>query len=403
MAFNKSLKIAIPVIIIAIIAIFAYSTFNSNPTGAVVEENEEGYPIYLFYGSGCPHCADEKAFLASISQEYNININEYDLSKNIEMYKDFVTRYNVPRTQWGSVPIIFIGEDYIVGYGSDETTGAEIERLIQKCPEACVDPSEKEKDGGEAIHHEASQTTIEGKEHVISVFGREIKIGVSTPLVLLAVLLALVDGINPCTLIVMLILLGYLVGVGSKKLVLKAGIVFVSVVYIIYSLFMFGLFNIMVMIPFLEKIKLGVAIFALFAGAVFIKDFFFLHKWFSLKIPKFTIPTLQKLKKTTSLLGVAVLAVFASIVELPCTAGFPVIYTTIMADRAVSSASSIAYILWYNIFYVIPLFVLVGLVYWAKLKVEDMEAWRKKATRWMRLVGGLVMLGLGIAILTGML
>lgn len=394
MALKNSFKLALLIIVLAVISAFAYIQFSS--TGAAVS-NEDGYPIYLFTASGCPHCSDEKAFLNSIKDNYNLSIREYEISKNIELYKEYATNYSIPRNKWGQVPVLFLKDgSYIIGYGSDETTGAKIESLIQDCIETC----EKE---AEAIHEEATEVTIEGKEHVISILGKEIKIGISTPLVLLAVLLALVDGINPCTLIVMLILLGYLIGVGSKKLVLKAGIVFVSVVYAIYALFMYGIFNIMIIIPFLEKIKLAVGIFALFAGAIFIKDFFFLHKWFSLKIPKFTFPTLQKLKKTTSLIGVAILAAFASIVELPCTAGFPVIYTTIMADRGVSTMSSIAYILWYNIFYIIPLLVLVGLVYWAHLKVEDMEEWRKKSARWMRLVGGLVMLALGIAILTGVL
>lgn len=390
------------IFVIAIIGIAAFFGLNQ-PTGTAVS-NEEGFPIYLFYAQGCPHCADEKAFLSKIQDQYNIKILEYDISKNTELYKDFLTRYNVPRTRWGSVPALFIDKDYIIGYGTDKTTGAKIEAMLQKCPQACISPAEKkESEKGEATNYEATEAILEGQEHTLSLFGREIKIGVSTPLIFLAILLALVDGINPCTFIVMLILLGYLVGVGSKKLVLKAGLVFISVVYIIYALFMYGIFNIMIIVPFLEKIKLAVAVFALFAGGVFIKDFFFLNKWFSLKIPGSAAPILNKLKRTTSIAGVAILAAFASLVEMPCTAGFPVIYTTVMADRAVSTASSIAYILWYNIFYVIPLFVLIGLVYWAQLKVEDMEAWRQKAARWMRLVGGLVMLGLGLAILGGAL
>lgn len=398
---NKS-KLAIILIILAAVSVFAYTQLS--PTGEATHTNEEGFPIYLFYAQGCPHCADEKVFLSKIQKEYNINIIEYDISKNVELYKDFLTRYNVPRTSWGSVPALFIDKDYVIGYGTDKTTGVKIKSMLEKCPQACISPAEKEKETeGEATNYESTEAILEGQEHTFSLFGREIKIGISTSLALLGVLLALVDGINPCTFIVMLILLGYLVGVGSKKLVLKAGIVFVSVVYAIYALFMYGIFNIMLIVPFLEKIKLGVAVFALFAGCVFIKDFFFLHKWFSLKIPGSASPILNKLKRTTSMFGVAVMAAFASIVELPCTAGFPVIYTTVMADRAVSTASSIAYILWYNIFYVIPLLVLVGLVYWAQLKVEDMEAWRKKAARWMRLVGGLVMLGLGAAILGGLL
>ena len=91
------------------------------------------------------------------------------------------------------------------------------------------------------------------------------------------------------------------------------------------------------------------------------------------------------------------LAFFASLIELPCTAGFPVIYTTVLSGLAIPEASFVHYfwIALYNLFYIIPLAVIIfifGYTFRGKAVSE-------KTVQRMKFIGGFIMLALGIVLL----
>ena len=57
----------------------------------------EEVDVYLFYGEGCPHCEAEEEFLDEIKEEYNLNINTYEVCKTL-IYdyftsKNFITHF----------------------------------------------------------------------------------------------------------------------------------------------------------------------------------------------------------------------------------------------------------------------------------------------------------------------
>ena len=111
------------VIKLLILAFFFLLPFN------VFGLEEEKVKLYLFYGDGCPHCADEKEFLDSIDDKYpNLEIIKNEVWYNDEnsllldkLEKELkITRSGVPTT--------IIGEEVIVGY--NYATGSKIERAI---------------------------------------------------------------------------------------------------------------------------------------------------------------------------------------------------------------------------------------------------------------------------------
>ena len=91
----------------------------------------------------------------------------------------------------------------------------------------------------------------------------------------------------------------------------------------------------------------------------------------------------------------ALLATFASLIELPCTAGFPLIYTGILSGQA-SGVSYYAYILLYNLVYVIPLLVIVALFSFGMSK----HTIKKETMGTIKYIAGLIMILLGILLLT---
>ncbi len=178
----------------------------------------------------------------------------------------------------------------------------------------------------------------------------------------------------------------------------KVGFTFIAGVFVVYVFLMLGLLNLISLLGWLSKIRLLVALVALFFGLVMVKDFFFYGRWFSLEIPKKTKPQLENLIKRGTIVSALVLALFSSLVELPCTSGLPLVYVTILAERGLVAWP---YILWYNLFFILPLVFIVVSVGLAYQKIDQLEKWRKRFRKVMRLVSGLLLLFLSAGLFLG--
>jgi len=406
-----------------LIFIFFLSIFS--PKGILAAEKVE---IYFFWGQGCPHCAQEKPFLEELKQKYpQLEVKEFEIYNSRENQELFQKVAQVYNTQPIGVPMTFIGKDFIVGFGTKETTGKEIENLIQNClTNVCPSPEEilaagridKWKPDKELPKEEPKKETnpIEKKEQVstplpkpsipeekkefsIPLFGKEIKISSQSSLLFLGIILGLVEGINPCMLSVLLFLLTYLLAIGSKKRAIKVGLVFVLSVFVIFFLFLLGLVNLISLIGFISKIKIVIAVFALIVSLILIKDFFAYGKGISLEIPKSAKPTIEKLIKSATIPSAILLAILSSLVELPCTVGIPLVYTTILAGK--SRELYIPYLMWYAFFVIFPLLVIIAGVAFAWTQVDRAEKWRLNFRKYMRLIAGLILLFLAIALFKG--
>jgi cytochrome c biogenesis protein CcdA len=93
------------------------------------------------------------------------------------------------------------------------------------------------------------------------------------------------------------------------------------------------------------------------------------------------------------------LGVLVSFVEIPCAGSFPFAFITILAERGIVGITAVLYLLLYNFFFVIPLILLVLIFYFGLQKVEKAEELRLKTRKYMRLVTGLILIVLGLAML----
>ena len=234
------------------------------------------------------------------------------------------------------------------------------------------------------------------------------EIGLSMPLPVFTALIAILDGFNPCTMWVLSFLLVLLISVShSKKRILVVGYTFVAVVFLIYFLFMAAWLNIFMYLGYIDILRIIIGSVALIAGLINCKEYFFFRKGVTLMIQdKHKKPLVNKIEsmkdkiKTGSmpaLIGASVvLAAFASLVELPCTAGWPLIYTTILAEKVFEdSMVYYGYLLLYNLIYVIPLAVIIT-VFGCFLKGKQVT---KEQMQIIKLIGGVFMVALGIVLL----
>jgi len=222
------------------------------------------------------------------------------------------------------------------------------------------------------------------------------QINLDLPLPVLGVILGLADGIfNPCALSVLFFFIAYIISVGSKKKSLILGTVYCSMIFLVYTFFMYGISFLISIVGYMSLIKTIVGYIIIFAGLIQIKDFFFYGKWISLEIPNFAGPKIERLVSMATIPSAILLGFFVSLVEIPCAGSFPLVYTTVLAER-VSGVTTLLYLLWYNLFFVFPLLLLNIVFYFGLMQVEKAEELRKKFRKHMRLISGLMLVILGI-------
>jgi cytochrome c biogenesis protein CcdA/thiol-disulfide isomerase/thioredoxin len=365
--------------------------------GAQAVEEHQELCIHVFMRENCSQCERTLPLLDQLEQDYNVTIKKYDVTNETskELYGKFKELYGI---EYVGFPAAFIGDRYLVG---DRAITENLEDEVKRClKEGCLCPLGKIRGITPYLPKPGEITPEEERKIPISILGFEAEMGAGTHILLLGVILGIVDGMNPCVIAVFLYLMGVLFGAGERKRILQIGFAFLATFFIIYFFYMLGLINIFNIIFFLREVKFIVAVFILAAGLIMVKDFFWLGRWFSLKIPDSAKPTISKLAKRATLPSAVFLAAFSTLVGLPCTTGLVLSYITTMAEIGAGSASTF-YLLWYNLFRTAPLLVLIALIYWANLKVERAERWRLKTRKYMRLISGVIMLALGISLLLG--
>lgn len=380
----------------------------SSPTPVAAQE---GNPVvvYMFWGDGCPHCAAAKAYFSEIEPKYpEIEFRYYEIYNSKENQEKFVKMADAYGFEAYGVPTIFIGDRYWEGYA--DTLNAELEEVIQNCIEnGCKDagagiivPAATQAPDPIATPNPSDPSNAEnpntGNRVIkIPVFG-EVDLN-NQPLFIATALIAFVDGVNPCSIWVLTMLIALTLHTGSRKRVALIGIIFISITALVYALFIAGLFTFLTFISFVTWIQVVVALVALVFALVNIKDYFWYKEGVSFTIDDEKKPGLFKrmrkvLDASNSLWGVisatVVLAAGVSLVEFSCTAGFPVLWTNMVSSQGVSTGEFILLLLLYMIIYQIDELVIFFAAVFT-LKASRME---EKHGRILKLIGGTLMLTL---------
>lgn len=216
---------------------------------------------------------------------------------------------------------------------------------------------------------------------------------------------ALADSINPCIFGVLIFLLAYMTKVfkKNKKKMLLAGLIYIATVYATYLVLGLGILKLTDAVSGLAMpFYWFAAILAILAGLVEIKDYFWYGRWFTLQMlpggaerVKRYAAIMEKLETDHPFLSVFIAVVLGFVVvlmELPCT-GAPYLAILALVSKG-ELATAIPMLLIYNLIFVLPLFVIVGLVYIGHTS-ESLEKWRKEHRGLMRLGMGLFLIALG--------
>ena len=242
---------------------------------------------------------------------------------------------------------------------------------------------------------------------IVPIIGKVDISKISLPLFTL--LIAGLDGFNPCAMWVLSFLLTLLLYSKSRRKMLLVGLIFVITSGVIYFIFMTAWLNFFLIFGYIKLIRLIIGGIAILMGIINLKDSFWFKKGLSLTIPDKAKPKLfksmrkivkeaQKSDKKISLsliIGTMALAVSANLIELACTAGFPAVYTRILTLKQLNVISYYAYLILYNAIYVIPLLAIV-VVFSLTLGAHKFN---EKSGRILKFIGGALMLFLGLILI----
>jgi cytochrome c biogenesis protein CcdA/thiol-disulfide isomerase/thioredoxin len=366
-------------------------------------------PIYFFWGDGCPHCATEKPFLEELASRYpEVEIRSYEVWFDQEARQVFLDMTDSLGFEPSGVPVTIIGNRHWTGF--HESIQAEIESYVINCIQnTCPDPGvgvlpgidptvDLPEEGVGGIDIEAGSENMLVLPLIGAVDLGARSLGFSTAVI------AFVDGFNPCSLWVLSILLALVIHSGSRKKTLIVGLTFLLVTTTVYVLFIVGLFKVFTFISFVGWIQVLVAAVALAFALINIKDYFWYKEGISLTVSDKQKPKIyrdiRKLmapdKSNLALIGATiVMALGISLVELPCTAGFPVLWTNLVAAQQVDSLTFSLLLGLYMLIYLLDELVVFGTVV-ITLRASKLE---EKHGRVLKLVGGVVMLTLAVVLL----
>jgi glutaredoxin len=349
-------------------------------------------PLYFFYGDGCPHCSKEEIFLEEMKETYEIEVLSYEVwynPENAELMNRLAAEHNTtPR----GVPTTFYNGRVWIGFS--DAIKEDIANEMRICAEVgCGMPTEAPMNSSQDADNKVVDLPIIGQVDVSEI-----------GLLSFTLILGILDGFNACAMWVLCFLLSLLIYSKSRKHVFMVGGTFIFISGLVYFLFMAAWMNAFIFAGHLRLIQVGISILAIIFGIVNIKDFFALGKGISFTIPESKKPSIIKKMRglvnpqtgiVLTLLGVAGLAFMVNLVELLCTAGFPAIYTSILAQYDLPGYAYYLYLLLYIIMYMIDDFIIFTVV----VSTMTSKRFTEKYGRLSKLISGIVILVLGIMML----
>ncbi len=357
--------------------------------------------IEVFSREGCPYCAAAKTFLDDLQRERpSLHIQYHDVGRDARALARLQTLAAAQGIRAPGVPAFWVRGELVIGFAGPEITGARITARLDRRTDSDRTESREGACGPQTVTS-CSDVTPPSDQVATRLFGTLSVRALGLPLFTLA--LGLLDGFNPCAMWVLLFLLSLLITIQNRaKMAMIAG-TFVAVSGLVYFAFMAAWLNVFFLLGMARPTQVALGTIAFLMGAFHIKDGVGLRRGPSLSIPESAKPGLyarmrriiQAEHVTGAILAVIVLAFLVNAIELLCTAGFPAVYTHILSGHHLPWWKYYGYLALYNVAYMADdmLMVTIAVVTLSRHKLQAREG------RWLKLVSGTVMAGLGILLI----
>lgn len=206
------------------------------------------------------------------------------------------------------------------------------------------------------------------------------------------------DGIHPCAIAILVFFIAFLLTLQrSTKNILTLGLVYIFVIFLTYLAIGVGLLSGMMLFGqhhFFAKLGSWLLIFL---GLVNVKAYFFPKFKLGFKMPRVSNEKIKLLLQKATLPTIIAAAFLVGLCSVPCSGGIYAAITALLASKT-TYFTGLLYLLLYNLMFVMPLIILLALATNPYTLVKLGE-WQQKHKKTQKLVMGLFMIILGVAIL----
>lgn len=389
----------------------------------LIVEAEQQVDLYFFWGEGCPHCAAEReALQEKISLQYTqLNIHEFEVylhPANARLLQRVGEKLHI---DVGGIPLTIIGDRVFTGFLSsitlDQITARIEECQEEDCPDSLAPLLRQDLTVTEqpfaSIQQSPSSTPSASSMGNFSEPSVQVPLQFSIPflgemdarsfsLPLLAVVMGILDGFNPCALWTLLFLLSLLLGMTSRIRMWVLGFTFIVTSAFVYFLFMTAWLHLVLFLGFIIWVRLAIAGIALAGGGYSFLKGLRQESGCIVEGDERRERMFERLKHAVqqqsfilALCGIVLLAFAVNLVELICSAGLPAVFTQVLALNRLMPWQSYALIVLYIFFFMIDdLFI-----FFATMVTLEMTGITTKYTRISHLVGGALMVAIGILLI----
>ena len=325
---------------------------SGTPTG-----QQPAIHLAYFFQVGCHECDRARYDLQYLQSKYpQLRIHEYDIQEHAALAEWLGERNGVPLNKRLTAPAAFVGSDALLGDGVNVHT---LEAAIQKYLAS-----------GSAAYWEGQQDVASAAESILSRFRSFGALTVAAA--------GLIDGLNPCAFATIVFFISYLAFTGRKgRDIVFVGGMFTLGVFLTYLGVGVGFLKFLASLPFLPAISRY--LYGFTAALCLVLALGSVYDWYQarrgrpeemrLKLPNRLRRQINRViregARARAIAGVAfATGIVVSLIELACTG--QVYLPTILFVLGVPAMRirALAYLLLYNVVFVVPLVVVFLLAYW---------------------------------------
>ncbi|MDD5339821.1 MAG: thioredoxin family protein [Candidatus ainarchaeum sp.] len=357
---------------------------------AAEEPSTAKLAVHFFYSPTCPHCAAQEPFNEKLALEFTgVEIVKHDVTIAEEYRRLLVMAQNfsLDESRLGT-PTTFIGDSVFMGFESENTTGQQMREAVKNCLETGCNRTVSVS-GGAML-----------KDFNIPLLGKADLSAMSLPL--LAAVLGLVDGFNPCAMWVLVYLIGLVMDLNDRKRIWLIVGTFLLASGVLYFLFMTAWLNAFLFLGYVRPVTILIGLVALGGGILSIKEYLETHGAMSCKVTggdekkKLTARMRELVAAPMTwavLAGIVVLAFTVNSMEFVCSSAIPAVFTQVLALSGLPAWQYYAYILLYDLFFMLDDLLVFGS---AVLVYSEVGG---KYAKYCKMIGGAIMLILGLMLL----
>ena len=376
--------------------------------------------IEYFGRKDCKNCANLEKFLKELStkrDDFEYVEHKIDESKEEKVFFDETTsKLKLVK----GTPIIYIDGHIIQGFNTADTTGKEIENLINSAKAKDKILTLKEYlESGQAGNVSSNGAVCTG-DTVCEVpgltKGAENQVLVNIPIInktidltnyslfTMSLILGTIDGFNPCAMWVLVLFLTALIAVGNKVKMFRVAGLFIMAEAVMYFFILNAWIYAWDFVGLDKWVTPLVGIVGIIGGIFFIRNY--LKKGDTLECEVTDFEQRAKISKKikdiankpfTLLTALAIigLALSVNVIEFACSVGIPQTYTKILQINEVPFWTRQFYTFIYIIGYMIDDIIVFG---FALMSVNKLQL-TTKYSKWVNLFGGILMIILGLIML----